>query len=218
MNQQELIPLILTGITYSQASSGAYALILSEDIGGVGHTQVRKIPIIIGEWEAQSIAEVFQNDTVPKRPLTHDLFATFARAFGVEVEKVVIYKLLDGIFYSTIHAVRTSNGEKVEIDARTSDAVAMALRFHAPIYTYQSILDVAGVLFRTKEDMVKAQVSDNEEDKILTEVENEKTTVKNHFSDMDIDTLYSELETAVKSEDYEQAAVLRDEINNRKAM
>lgn len=216
-----MIPLTLTGITYSQASSGAYALILSEQPNTdsvedeVKHPN-RKLPIIIGSWEAQSIAEAFQNDIMPKRPLTHDLFATFAHSFGIKIEKVVIYKLLDGIFYSTIYAVRENDGIGVELDSRTSDAVALALRFHAPIFTYPFILDVAGVLFRTKEDIRKTYDCKNEEES--EKDESVVTNEENVFAGMDIDGLYTALEVAVKTEDYEQAASIRDEINNRKLM
>lgn len=220
MNQKEMIPLTLTGITYSQASSGAYALILSEPSDGDGDMTYmknsgRKLPIIIGSWEAQSIAEAFQNEPKPKRPLTHDLFTIFAASFNVYIEKVVIYRLLDGIFYSMIYAVNQADGRVVELDSRTSDAVALALRFHAPIYTYEDVMDVAGVYFKTKKDN-KKNMEDDMNDIPTWDIDDGfiKKTLR-PYSDVESDELYALLEKAVQEEDYELAAILRDEIKTR---
>lgn len=215
----ELIPLTLTGITYSQTHTGAYALILSEEAAS------RKLPIIIGAWEAQSIAIALQGDIMPKRPMTHDLFYTFAVNFGIRVTGVVIYKLLDGIFYSSVTAVDRSGIER-QIDSRTSDAVALALRFHAPIYTYGSILDQAGIYFQTRYDSPadfseEANLSPDETagradtDNVEHRAAAKINLPENDFNGINTEDLYKKLEEAVRSEDYEQAARIRDEIRDR---
>ena len=137
-----LIRLSIKGISYSQTQNGAYALILSE-VGGD-----RKLPIVIGAFEAQSIAIALEKEIKPPRPLTHDLFKNFSDRFGIVVKQVIIHKLVDGVFYSSIICER----DKIEeiIDSRTSDAIALALRFKAPIFTYKNILDKAGIYLKTK--------------------------------------------------------------------
>ena len=216
----ELIPLTLTGITYSQAHTCAYALILGE-----GGASSRKLPIIIGAWEAQSIAVALQGDVVPKRPVTHDLFYTFAVNFGIRVTGVLIYKLLDGIFYSSVTAVDRSGIER-QIDSRTSDAVALALRFHAPIYTYGSILDQAGIYFQARYDDAadisdESGVREDEPDGDAPEEDMEHPAAirtnlpENGFDGVSTSDLYEKLEEAVQNEDYELAARIRDEIKDR---
>ena len=132
-----LVKLTIKGISYSQTQNGAYALILNEVDGE------RKLPIVIGAFEAQSIAIALEKEIKPPRPLTHDLFKSFADRFDILVKQVIIHKLVDGVFYSSIICER----DKIEeiIDARTSDAIALALRFNAPIFTYKNILDKAGI-------------------------------------------------------------------------
>src|SRR5690554_2677923 len=132
-----LVRLNIKGISYSQTQNGAYALILSEVEGE------RKLPIVIGAFEAQAIAIALEKEIRPPRPLTHDLFKNFADRFDIVVKQVIIHKLVDGIFYSSIICER----DRIEeiIDARTSDAIALALRFEAPIFTYKNILDKAGI-------------------------------------------------------------------------
>jgi len=132
-----LIRLNIKGISYSQTQNGAYALILSEENGD------QKLPIVIGAFEAQSIAIALEKEIMPPRPLTHDLFKTFAIRYDIVVQQVIIHKLLDGVFYSSIICER--DGIEEIIDARTSDAIALALRFDAPIFTYKNILDKAGI-------------------------------------------------------------------------
>ena len=136
-----LVRLNIKGISYSQTQNGAYALILSEEDGE------RKLPIVIGAFEAQSIAIALENEIRPPRPLTHDLFKTFADRFGIVVKQVIIHKLVDGVFYSSIIAERGADEEI--LDARTSDAIALALRFNAPIFTYKDILNQAGIHLQT---------------------------------------------------------------------
>ena len=132
----KLIQLKINGISYSETQSGAYALILSELDGG------RRLPIIIGGFEAQSVAIALDKELKPKRPLTHDLFKSFADRYNIYVKQVIINKLMDGVFFSSLICEKDKTEEI--IDSRTSDAIAMALRFNAPIFIYDSILNEAG--------------------------------------------------------------------------
>ena len=132
----KLIQLNIKGISYSETQTGAYALILSEVDGG------RRLPIIIGGFEAQSVAIALDKELKPKRPLTHDLFKNFADRFNIHIKQVIIHKLVDGVFYSSL-ICKSDKTEEI-IDSRTSDAIAMALRFNAPIFIYDSILNQAG--------------------------------------------------------------------------
>ena len=133
-----LVELKVNRISYSQSKNGAYALILEENDGE------RKLPIVIGGFEAQSIAIALEKNIEPPRPLTHDLFKKFAKNFGIKIKQVIIHKLVDGIFYSSI--ICEKDGIEEILDARTSDAIALALRFDSPIYTYDKILEKAGII------------------------------------------------------------------------
>ena len=198
----ELIRLLINGISYSQTQNGAYALILSELDGE------RKLPIVIGTYEAQSIAIAIEKDIKPPRPLTHDLFKSFCERFDIVVKQVIIHKLVDGVFYSSIICER--DGIEEIIDSRTSDAIALATRFDAPIFTYENILEKAGIIIEIEEY--------DEEDKILfKELFSEETTLANSedFKDKTIDELQKLLKIAVQNENYETAAKIRDEISNR---
>tara|TARA_Y100000588_G_scaffold80081_1_gene83957 strand:- start:2140 stop:2739 length:600 start_codon:yes stop_codon:yes gene_type:complete len=198
----ELIRLLINGISYSQTQNGAYALILSELDGE------RKLPIVIGTYEAQSIAIAIEKDIKPPRPLTHDLFKSFCERFDIIVKQVIIHKLVDGVFYSSIICDR--DGIEEIIDSRTSDAIALATRFDAPIFTYENILEKAGIIIEIEEY--------DEEDKILfKELFSEETTLANSedFKDKTIDELQKLLKIAVQNENYETAAKIRDEISNR---
>ena len=140
-----LIKLTIKGISYSQTQSGAYALVLSEMDGK------RTLPIIIGAFEAQSIAIALEKEIRPPRPLTHDLFKTFSERFHITVKQVIIHKLVDGIFFSSL--ICEKDGVEEIIDTRTSDAIAIAIRFLAPIYTYENILDKAGIYLKIEEEI-----------------------------------------------------------------
>lgn len=208
-----LVRLKIKGISYSQTQNGAYALILNEVDGD------RKLPIVIGAFEAQSIAIALEKEIKPPRPLTHDLFKNFADRFQIQVKQVIIHKLVDGVFYSSIICERDKTEEV--IDARTSDAIALALRFNAPIFTYKTILDKAGIFlkFSSKEEEDKDGGESIEVDEILQEgeaVEIEAGAASQGFREMSLEELYKELEKAVNNEDYEKAANLRDEISKRK--
>lgn len=190
------VKLKVLGISYSQTQSGAYALILVEENGE------RRIPIIIGGFEAQAIVIKIEN-LEPPRPLTHDLFKNFADEFNITVIEVTIYKLEEGVFYSRLLC---NNGEKeLSIDSRTSDAVAIALRFGCPIYITEEILEKAGITI-TQSDTDPA--SENDSDNLF---EAGSTGFENYADD----ELYKLIDESVKTEDYERAAAIRDEIEKR---
>ncbi|MDX1603829.1 MAG: bifunctional nuclease family protein [Salinimicrobium sediminis] len=205
-----LVRLNIKGISYSQTQNGAYALILSEVEGE------RKLPIVIGAFEAQSIAIALEKEIKPPRPLTHDLFKNFADRFEIVVKQVIIHKLVDGVFYSSLICER----DKIEeiIDARTSDAIALALRFQAPIFTYKNILDKAGIYL--KGDAGKeAEEEQQKENIIVDELFSNEVEIKSDRPDykkLSLNELNNMLDQAVKSEDYEKAARIRDEISKRK--
>ena len=191
------VKLKVMGISYSQTQSGAYALILIEENGE------RRIPIIIGGFEAQAIVIKLEN-LDPPRPLTHDLFKKFADEFNISVIEVMIYKLEEGVFFSKLVC---NNGEKeYSIDSRTSDAVAIALRFGCPIFITEEILEKAGITINPSDTEISTA---NEVDNLL---EPERTRY-NTYSD---EELYKMIDEAVRSEDYERAAAVRDEIEKRK--
>jgi bifunctional DNase/RNase len=202
-----LVKLTIKGISYSQTQNGAYALILNEVDGD------RKLPIVIGAFEAQSIAIALEKEIKPPRPLTHDLFKTFADRFDIIIKQVIIHKLVDGVFYSSIICER----DKIEeiIDARTSDAIALALRFHAPIFTYKNILDKAGIFLKTNPDTDSLE---EELDNALSSknpFSEESNDSKNIFVKHSLSELHEMLNAAVNDEDYEKAAKIRDEISKR---
>ena len=204
-----LIRLNIKGISYSQTQNGAYALILSE-VGGD-----RKLPIVIGAFEAQSIAIALEKEIKPPRPLTHDLFKNFSDRFGIVVKQVIIHKLVDGVFYSSIICER----DKIEeiIDSRTSDAIALALRFKAPIFTYKNILDKAGILLKTKpkEKDISKKADAVIEDLITGDDKESVKPLSEDYSNLTIKELNKMLDEAVTEEDYEKAASIRDEISKR---
>ena len=198
-----LVRLNIRGISYSQTQNGAYALILNEVEGE------RKLPIVIGAFEAQSIAIALEKEIKPPRPLTHDLFKNFADRFDVVVKQVIIHKLVDGVFYSSIICER----DKIEeiIDARTSDAIALALRFESPIFTYKNILDQAGIYLQHQPE------SDIISDGVTVQPEKEEVVVSSsdNINQVTLQELENMLEKAVEDEDYEKAARIRDEISKR---
>ncbi len=196
-----LVRLNIKGISYSQTQSGAYALVLSEVDGS------RTLPIVIGAFEAQSIAIALEKEIKPPRPLTHDLFKSFADRFKIKIKQVIIHKLVDGVFYSSLICER----DKIEeiIDTRTSDAIALATRFNAPIFTYENILDKAGIYLKIKDELTAESKSLSIE-KLVDE-----PSKKVNLSKYTIKQLNEKLTRAVQNEDYELAAKIRDEINKR---
>lgn len=206
-----LVKLTIKGISYSQTQNGAYALILNEVDGE------RKLPIVIGAFEAQSIAIALEKEIKPPRPLTHDLFKNFADRFDIVVKQVIIHKLVDGVFYSSIICER----DKIEeiIDARTSDAIALALRFNAPIFTYKNILEKAGIYLKT--NPLEANTTSQDADNVLSSPEvfgpEESNQSGDTYSKQSLSELIELLEGAVQDEDYEKAAKIRDEISRRES-
>lgn len=184
------------GLQYSQTQTGAYALVLEEAEG------TRRLPIIIGSSEAQAIAIELENMS-PTRPLTHDLFRTFAQQFKIDIQEVIIYNFVDGVFYGKI--ICHDGKETVEIDCRPSDAIALAVRFKCPIYTHEFILNAAA--FEKDESgagirPIAAESEDNSSD-------------GGGFSQLTVEELEESLNAALAREDYEEASLIRDEINKR---
>jgi len=190
------VPLNVLGISYSQTQTGAYALVLGEENGS------RRIPIIIGGFEAQAIAIQLEG-LKPPRPLTHDLFYNFAMEYGIFLESVFIFRLEEGIFYSKL--ICTNGGKRIELDARTSDAIAMALRFQCPIYTTVDILERAGIVFTNEPQPPGDQPSP------VRSASKKKTDLQQ----MEIPELENLLREAIMSENYERASEIRDEIKKR---
>lgn len=194
------IKLEILGLSYSQTQTGAYALVLGESEGK------RRLPIIIGNFEAQAIAIELEKMR-PSRPLTHDIFKTFADTFEIVVKEVIIYNLLEGIFFAKL-ICENADGLSKEIDTRTSDAIALAVRFQCPIYTYEHILASAGIILEDDD------FDSTEEEAVAEEATTEET--ESAYSSMSVSDLEEELEKALAEEDYEKATILRDEINKRK--
>lgn len=199
------IKLDIVGLSYSQTQSGAYALILNEAKGK------RRLPIIIGGFEAQAIAIEMEN-MKPSRPLTHDLFKNFAETFDISLKEVIIYNLVEGIFYAKLVCARDNN--EVEIDARTSDAIALAVRFNCPIYTYEFILNSAGIIM--EEDVAKEKEKEVTETKTAKEPSVAKEKEEEDIKKKSVDELRELLQKLLDREDYEKATKIRDELNRRK--
>ena len=190
------VKLEIVGLSYSQTQSGAYALVLAE-VGGK-----RSLPIIIGGFEAQAIAIELEKMT-PTRPLTHDLFKSLVISFEITVREVVIYNLNEGIFYAKLICDR--EGQLSEIDARTSDAIALAVRFKCPIYTFENILSAAGIMMDENAEFENDFADEN--------LEQEST--ENPMSSLSVQELEAQLNDAIDNEEYERASKIRDEINKR---
>ena len=201
-NDMKIIKLDIVGLSYSQTQSGAYALVLGEVSGR------RRLPIIIGSFEAQAIAIEIEKMT-PSRPLTHDLFKSMGQAFNISVQEVIIYNLVDGIFYAKLICF---DGKKtVEIDARTSDAIAVSVRFDCPIYTYEFILSTAGIVIEGNDFVYLENINETAEEKSNT------ATTAGTFASLSEDELKTRLQQALADEAYEKAASIRDELNKRKS-
>lgn len=186
------VKLKVMGITYSQIQNGAYALVLAEENGD------RRIPIIIGTAEAQSIAIRLEHLT-PPRPMTHDLFASFAQGFGIRLREVFVYHYEDGVFSSEL--LFDYGTRQIRIDSRTSDAIAIALRTQSPIYTTEKIISEAGIIFQEEPKEKKKEET--------------KTVKRKHLNDYSTKELKERLEEAVRMEAYEKAALIQQELKKR---
>jgi bifunctional DNase/RNase len=193
-NDMKKIKLDIVGLSYSQTQSGAYALVLGEISGR------RRLPIIIGSFEAQAIAIEIEKMT-PSRPLTHDLFKSLGQAFNISVQEIIIYNLVDGIFYAKL--VCFDGKRTVEIDARTSDAIAVSVRFECPIYTYEFILSTAGIVIEGNDFVYLENINETKEEKT-------PTTPAGSFNSLSDDELKSRLQQALSEEAYEKAAKISE--------
>ncbi len=189
--------LIIRGISYSQTQSGAYALLLEHEETGI------KLPVVIGNFEAQSISLGLEKDLRPPRPLTHDLFTKFVNSTHYTLESVIIYQIIDGVFFSNLNFKNTENGEELILDARTSDAVAMAVRFDAPIYTTEQVLNEAGILL---------EIDNNNE---LPEPEEASESETSDLRKLSTEELQILLDDAVREEDYDAAMEIQEELKRR---
>jgi bifunctional DNase/RNase len=202
---QRKIKLEILGLSSSQSTTGSFALVLGETEGN------RRLPIIIGMFEAQAIAIEIEK-IIPNRPMTHDLFKSFASTFHFHVEEIVISDLKEGVFFAKI--VCTDGLKKTEIDARPSDAIAIGLRFDSPIYTYENILAEAGIVLTDEEEEEEREKTETKEPKakVKKEVSSKKSEDYKNYS---VEKLNELLKDAIDKEDYERAAKIRDELSKR---
>jgi len=191
----ELIQLNISAIRQSDAQNNAYVMLLNETVGK------RQLPVVIGWCEARAIAVALDSKEKTERPLTHDLFKTFGDKFNISVSKMVIHKLIEGVFHSTLYCKNLINSEEVEIDSRTSDAIAIAIRFSCPIFTYEDILSRASIL----------SVSSFDKENIKSTIDHKEKEI-NKYS---LKELQESLKQAIKVENYEKASKIRDEIKRR---
>jgi len=196
----EFVQLDISAIRQSDSQNNAYVLLLNETIGK------RQLPIVIGWCEARSIAIALDGTEEPNRPLTHDLLKTLGDSFDITVQKIIIHTLIEGIFHASFHCKHTISGEEVEIDARTSDAIAIAIRYGCPIFTYEDILARAGIIINSAREKNEEFSLDGEEDKTMED---------DNISTFGLEKLKKLLVAAIQEEDYEKASELRDEIKKR---
>ncbi|MCB9081345.1 MAG: bifunctional nuclease family protein [Lewinellaceae bacterium] len=196
------IELNIVALSHSVSQSNNYAVVLGETEG------TRRLPIVIGSFEAQAIAVAMER-MAPNRPLTHDLFKNTLEAFQIQIQEVVINNLLDGVFYARLVCER--NGEAIEIDSRTSDALALAVRFGCPIFTFEFILDAAGVVLEEEEIGEEDQPPSSSSSSSAV-----STAAGNPLASYTIEALTRMLEEVLAEENYERAAEIRDEIERRK--
>ena len=203
----ELVELKIQGISYSDNTSGAFALILQETNGS------RKLPIVIGGFEAQAIAIGLEKKIKTSRPLTHELFKSFAEKFGIKFNHIIISKLKDGVFFSNI--VCENNDDIIKIDSRTSDAIALSIRFNAPIFVKKDILDEAGF---DDDDKYSEEINFTDNNFFKDENSNKSYVKSKDIKKISTNNIKKMLENSLQNEDYEMAAKLRDELNSRKSI
>lgn len=204
LNQMDLIRLYVEGITSSFSLKDTYTVILSASKKDV------KLPITIGPFEAQAIALQLDKKIVPPRPLTHNLFRNFANLFQIELEQVFIHKMVDNVFYSVM--IFKKEGQEYQLDARTSDAIALALHFNASILTTEEVLQKAGIQM----SIYRNQTDDSTIKPSLEAIDSGKGT--NTFAKYSLSKLKDMLNDCIESEDYEMAAQIRDEISKRNSL
>jgi uncharacterized protein len=204
----EKIKLEILGLSSSQSQSGSFALVLGEEGGN------RRLPIIIGMFEAQAIAIEIEK-IIPNRPMTHDLFKSFAIGFNFTVEEIVISDLKEGVFFAKI--ICSDGVKSIEIDARPSDAIAVGLRFDVPIFTYENILSEAGIVLSdlNEEEAEEPKEEATKEKKEKKQPASKGKTTLDQIKDTSSDQLRAMLQEALDKEDYEKAARIRDELNRR---
>jgi len=195
----EFVQLDIAAIRQSDSQNNAYVLLLNETNGQ------RQLPIVIGWCEARSIAIALDGTEEPDRPLTHDLLKTFGDSFDITVQKIIIHTLIEGIFHASFHCKHTISGQEVKIDARTSDAIAIAIRYGCPIFTYEDILARAGIIIN----------SAREDEEFSLDGEEDKTMEDDNITTFGLEKLKKLLAIAIEEEDYEKASELRDEIKKR---
>jgi bifunctional DNase/RNase len=198
----DFVQLDITAIRQSNSQNNAYVLLLNETIGK------RQLPIVIGWCEARSIAIALDGKEEPSRPLTHDLFKTLGDSFDITVQKVVIHTLIEGVFHAAFHCKHKATGKEVEIDARTSDAIAIAIRYGCPIFTHEDILARAGIIINSARE--------EDDDDLFLEEENDKTPEPEGINNFSTPKLKKLLTAAIDEEDYEKASEIRDELKKRK--
>tara|TARA_B100001142_G_C14342555_1_gene658568 strand:- start:1556 stop:2161 length:606 start_codon:yes stop_codon:yes gene_type:complete len=198
----DFVQLDIAAIKQSDSQNNAYVLLLNETVGE------RQLPIVIGWCEARSIAIALDGAEEPDRPLTHDLFKSMGDKFNIVVQKIVIHTLIEGIFHSSFHCKHKVTLEEVAIDARTSDAIAIAIRYGCPIFTYEDILARAGIIINSNRKQ--------EIEKINLDKENDKTSESQSINKLSSIKLKKMLHAAIEKEDYEKASEIRDELNKRK--
>ena len=201
----DFVQLDIAAIKQSDSQNNAYVLLLNETVGK------RQLPIVIGWCEARSIAIALDGTEEPDRPLTHDLFKTMGNKFNIEVQKIVIHTLIEGIFHSSFHCKHKDTKEEVSIDARTSDAIAIAIRYGCPIFTYEDILSRAGIIINSAREEEKEDSPD-----LDLQEEDDKMAEPQGINTFSVAKLKKILATAIEEEDYEKASEIRDELNKRK--
>ena len=197
----KFVQLDITAIRQSDSQNNAYVLLLNETVGE------RQLPIVIGWCEARSIAIALDGTEETSRPLTHDLFKTLGESFDIAVQKVVIHTLIEGVFHASFHCKHNVTKEEVSIDARTSDAIAIAIRYGCPIFTYEDILARAGIIINSVSE---------EKDEFSLEDEDDKMAEPQGINTFSLKKLKKMLAIAIEEEDYEKASEIRDELNKRK--
>jgi bifunctional DNase/RNase len=203
------IKLEILGLSASHSQSGSFALVLGEEMGN------RRLPIIIGMFEAQAIA-IEMEKIISNRPMTHDLFKSLAVNFDIDVHEIIISDLREGVFYAKIISSFKDGSNYTELDARPSDAVAIALRFDVPIYAYEPVLAEAGIVVSDEEDQPKKASSREKEPAFKKKSESKSGLDPETLEKISTDQLKSMMEAAINKEDYEKAAKIRDELNRRK--